>query len=251
MTCQEVREYFDCDMRIGPNPESSPPPEIGEHVARCPRCYRVAAEKNELHRTLQLLRDAALLVPASLDGVVLANYREQVRDLRYMANRDAKRGIALAPLGWAGAIVVIVLMVSYGVRLVSSRNQYFEHARSRPSAPPIAGKSEAAPSRHSAAISGKPRTIRMGRARQTARTLAKRRNYAPETAAEPTLLAPEFQGLMYCDQLSCAGAMDVIRVRVTAGSLRRSSTSLPASALVAADILVGPDGVARGIRVAK
>lgn len=60
-----------------------------------------------------------------------------------------------------------------------------------------------------------------------------------------------FQSLMYCDQLSCAGAMDVIRVQLASPVLGVSSVSPKASNFVSADVLVGSDGIARGIRVVE
>jgi hypothetical protein len=53
---------------------------------------------------------------------------------------------------------------------------------------------------------------------------------------------------MYCDQLSCSGAMEVIRMNLPASALGMQSP-LRTSNLVAADVVVGPDGVARAIRI--
>jgi hypothetical protein len=56
---------------------------------------------------------------------------------------------------------------------------------------------------------------------------------------------------MYCDELSCAGAMDVIRVEVPAEALRVPQRERSGNEPVEADVLVGPDGVARGIRLVQ
>jgi hypothetical protein len=53
---------------------------------------------------------------------------------------------------------------------------------------------------------------------------------------------------MYCDQLSCSGALEVIRMNLPAASLGLASPSRTSN-FVAADVLVGSDGVARAIRI--
>ena len=55
---------------------------------------------------------------------------------------------------------------------------------------------------------------------------------------------------MYCDELSCVGAMEMIRVQLPSS---RVAGLTPASTLpngvIFADVLVGPDGIARSIRI--
>jgi hypothetical protein len=54
---------------------------------------------------------------------------------------------------------------------------------------------------------------------------------------------------MYCDALSCPEAMDLIRVQVpTAAMPGQVSGFIDPSGSVTADVLVGADGIARGIR---
>jgi hypothetical protein len=60
-----------------------------------------------------------------------------------------------------------------------------------------------------------------------------------------------FQSLMYCDQISCPGAMEVIRVQLPSPVMGLTPTSARMGGAVSADILVGPDGIARGIRVVE
>jgi hypothetical protein len=55
---------------------------------------------------------------------------------------------------------------------------------------------------------------------------------------------------MYCDELSCGGAMDVIRVQLPA-STAALAPALSSGGPVFADVLVGSDGIARGIRVVE
>jgi hypothetical protein len=74
----------------------------------------------------------------------------------------------------------------------------------------------------------------------------------PISIAEPDgSFLTSFKSLMYCDQFSCPGAMDVIHVQLSAPVLGVMPASVRASGVVSADILVGPDGIARGIRVVE
>src|SRR5262249_53486263 len=59
----------------------------------------------------------------------------------------------------------------------------------------------------------------------------------------------EFRSLMYCDEISCDGGMNVVRVQLPAlpsGFLPAANTG---TRPVSADVLVGADGFARGIRI--
>jgi hypothetical protein len=61
-------------------------------------------------------------------------------------------------------------------------------------------------------------------------------------------LPPGFHSLMFCDELSCGEALEVIRVQLpSSAGMLAASGGQP----VFADVLVGPDGIARGIRVVE
>jgi hypothetical protein len=50
--------------------------------------------------------------------------------------------------------------------------------------------------------------------------------------------------------LSCDGAMDLIRVQLPSSLLARPASAFrQTSGPVNADVLIGPDGIARGIRI--
>ena len=58
-----------------------------------------------------------------------------------------------------------------------------------------------------------------------------------------------FRSLMYCDVLSCPEAMDMIRVQLPTSAMPGPAAGfIQPSGSVTADVLVGPDGIARGIR---
>ncbi|PSH05704.1 MAG: hypothetical protein CXZ00_00760 [Acidobacteria bacterium] len=60
-----------------------------------------------------------------------------------------------------------------------------------------------------------------------------------------------YSNLMYCDPLTCSGPMQVVRIKVPVGRVRPNLGQSIGNAFVNADVVVGPDGVARAIRVAN
>src|SRR5262249_47443400 len=82
-------------------------------------------------------------------------------------------------------------------------------------------------------------------------TASRPKNQPTWVAGQDNELPTRFQSLVYCDPFSCSGAMDVIRVRLPSPVLRTTPFSGGTDSLVSADVLVGPDGIARGIRVVE
>ncbi len=60
---------------------------------------------------------------------------------------------------------------------------------------------------------------------------------------------PGYSNLMYCDPVACSGPMQVVRIRVPVGEVRPNLGQTVGNSYVNAEIVVGPDGVARAIRV--
>jgi hypothetical protein len=58
-----------------------------------------------------------------------------------------------------------------------------------------------------------------------------------------------FRSLMYCDELSCNGGMEVVRVQLPSPAAGFMPASASGNRAVSADVLVGADGFARGIRI--
>jgi HAMP domain-containing protein len=58
-----------------------------------------------------------------------------------------------------------------------------------------------------------------------------------------------FQNLMYCDALSCSGAMEVIRMQLPVAAMNRDPALQQRNGIVLADVLIGSDGIARAIRI--
>jgi len=56
---------------------------------------------------------------------------------------------------------------------------------------------------------------------------------------------------MYCDALSCGGAMQLIRVQLPSSAAAFEPAAATPYGTIYADVLVGSDGIARGIRVVQ
>jgi hypothetical protein len=62
---------------------------------------------------------------------------------------------------------------------------------------------------------------------------------------------PGYNNLMYCDPVVCSGPMQVVHIKVPAGQVKPDAGESVGNGFVNADVVVGPDGVARAIRVAN
>ncbi len=62
---------------------------------------------------------------------------------------------------------------------------------------------------------------------------------------------PGYSNLMYCDPVVCSGPMEVVHIKVPAGQVKPNLGSTEGNGFVNAEVVVGPDGVARAIRVAN
>lgn len=62
---------------------------------------------------------------------------------------------------------------------------------------------------------------------------------------------PGYSNLMYCDPVVCSGPMQVVHIKVPVGQVKPNLGQTEGNAFVNAEVVVGPDGVARAIRVAN
>jgi hypothetical protein len=250
MTCRELRKYLEREREIGSR-NFRGASEIEEHVSLCKPCHSYVQEHEQTRENLRFVRDAAPAVPASLDRVVLTNYRELVRELARTRERSRKgaRPLVFGALAWTAA-AALALIVSYGEIALFLRG---DHGRSwsgtQTPAPVFAPGIE--PKHNSVAELRPPGTKLELPAEKRILHLEKQEPRRPQIAEQSSSQPVDFQGLMYCDELSCGGTMEVIRMRVPAEALGIGSAVAPTNDLISADVLVGPDGIARGIRVAE
>jgi hypothetical protein len=248
MTCQELRSHLEDRQRAALRTDSV---EVAAHIAICAGCHRIVEEQREIGTGLRLLQESVPQVPPSLDVAVLANYR------RYAANmatsvrlRTRRPRISLvAALGWTAAVAA-AMIVAYGeLRLffpgedaVTSTVQP-RMAESTvappPTAPPLASTSGSG-----------TKTSRGVKRKLPAPASRPVEPARPAVSAANAIDAPPlgFRSLMYCDELSCGGPMEMIRVQLPSPAAGFTTVS-QSSQFIYADVLVGHDGIARGIRI--
>jgi len=245
MTCKEIRAHLQGDNLAAVNPlcESA---ALSEHIAKCGECSRLVEEQKELARCLLLLREGVPAMPTSLDASVLADYRTYISERpRSTTGVPGVGGTGLLGLfHWPEAVAFAVIAVGAVLLFISGQRSSVDRVS-------IEGRSVMAPLPVARANSrpAAPEPVRI-KPNSIARS-AKRAIPAVPVALPENWSSLGFQGLMYCDQLSCPGAMDVIRVQLPSAAVAFGQTSSKASDFVYADVLVGPDGIARGIRVVE
>jgi hypothetical protein len=201
--------------------------------------------QQEVGRTLRLVRESIPQASASLDATVLANYHE------YLAEQTAPSGslslrkrIAPIALTWSGAVAAAVVLAIV-LTFVGRRNA---HTTVLPRAMESATVPQSPnPGTTTAAVSEK---IKQRTPNKFARQIGRKRA-AVSVVDAGSLLPAGFRSLMYCDQLSCAEAMEIIRVQLPTSIPGLTPASTATNDIVFADVLVGSDGIARGIRVVE
>ncbi len=239
MTCKELRWYFedhlrDAEVRCARG-------AVTEHAATCPDCSRFVAEQRELGRSLREIRESVGPVPQSVDASVLLNYRRHVADQR--TGHRVINGNFRPQLAWGLAALALALLLIVGSML---------RARHVTSVSAV----HATTAQADASVKEQPENLArdISRSAKPKLAAAKRiRLQRPERASVPLRTphsVPEgFRSLMYCDELSCPQNMEMIRVQMPSSAMpRQASSFIQTSGSVTADVLVGPDGIARGIR---
>ena len=213
--------------------------EISSHLAACTECARVMKEHQQVAETLQLVQDPDCKPPMALDAAVIANYRRQMseskRAIPLVSTRDFR---PLAILAWSVAAAALVFAA---ILFFHPRREITKIA-----VPPSEIRTRSRPGQ----IAQKPATTKDATV-QTRTVAARNKSSRRSASSEPRDLPQEaFRSLMYCDELSCSDAMEMIRLQLPASFVTRPMPGLaPANGVVTADVLVGPDGIARGIRI--
>ncbi len=245
MTCDELRSCWESDLRVAVNLRSDSA-ELAEHVVSCPECNRFIEEQQEVAKYLHVVRDSAPAIPPSLDVAVVANYRSYVSERSCSAASApvTRRINAPGALGWAAAVAFAVV-VAYGGMLLFIPRQHVWVDRPGtarqpmvPQVPTTANKGTSLAQKHTRRA---PKSLGDSVKRANPASLAERDNWFPT----------RFQSLMYCDQISCPGTMEVIRVQLPSPVFGLTPASARTNGAISADVLVGPDGIARGIRVVE
>jgi hypothetical protein len=238
MNCQELKSYLESSPLLSGDPSAEH--RFADHIAGCPKCVRFIEGQKELRASLSLLRESVSVPSAALDQTVLANYRKHIAGLRASANaaRISKHGLRPSirfAFGLAAAMALVAL-------LLWPRKQ--PGVAIQPVTPPPAISSMRSDTAQRVPIPQRP-------SRGKRRNAVSKQTQAAVSSANMGDSIPEgFRSLMYCDELSCGGAMDVVRIQLQPSDAGLMAAS-QSSNVVSADVLVGADGIARGIRIVR
>lgn len=245
MTCDELHSYF--QHRRGLQSElGRDSADAARHLAACRKCSSIVEEEKNLQKDLRIIRESADLVPESLDAAVLAGYRRLMNELQPAVTPSPRRKAnSVAVFAWR--IAVAAVMVGAAILFFSAR---------RPVPNSVSGQSvqrEVPPSQATHAPLARSSEVHPVHAQRPAghrRTAVGGEQGVFSSEEALGLPSDFFRGLMYCDPLSCAGTMDMIRVQLPSSVVATPQAVLTrTNDLVTADVLVGPDGIARGIRI--
>lgn len=231
MTCQELRLYFEDPFRRDAAFKAE-----AEHLVHCPECARFVEARGELGAGLRLIRESRPQPSAALETVVLADYRHQVAG-RLSGVTWFPRRRRLAVACWSAAAAALILAAALALhsgRGSDNSTVQLHSARPLPAPEPITPTKAA-----NIVRPAKPMGSLSARHQRPARS---------EKVVESPALA-DFRSLMYCDELSCGGAMQLIRVQLASSAVAFAPAGATTNDVIYADVVVGPDGIARGIRV--
>jgi hypothetical protein len=246
MTCAELHALFESDLRAVID-LAHKDAECSEHIAKCPDCGQFMEEQKDLAKCLLVMRDTAPAVPASLDASVLARYRvDRIEHSRSVAAIPSARPISRQrAFRWTAAATFAAVIALGAIVLFIPRRHTVPNA-ALTERPRITAQVPL-PANASAAVATRP----LRRKPKSAAGFMKRANPTMLAARSDNPIPAGFQSLMYCDPLSCPDAMDVIRVELPSPAFGLHTVSPNSHGVVFADILVGSDGIARGIRVVE
>jgi hypothetical protein len=235
MTCHELRLYFEDPLRM-----DAKFPREAEHLAHCTECARFVEARHELGARLRLVRESAPEPSAALKAVVLANYRRRITgDLPLVRSRTRGfRGVYWTAA--ATAVLALAAVLLHPARRLETSNFKTESAQRPMAQPRISEKSANRVPWTDAASS--PKT-RLRSARQPRRV--------PQLPTTKSPASDDFRSLMYCDALSCGGAMQLIRLQLPSSAAAFGPAAASPDGAIYADVLVGSDGIARGIRIVQ
>ena len=239
MNCQELHNHFETNPRL----DADFPPAVVSHATSCASCSRFVDEQLALKKSLQSLRETAAEAPDTFDARVLADFRMRGLDakptmlsLGHISSSSALRW------GVAGATALVIAAILF----TSTRRAPKANLQTQtPSGAVASVSSDAAP-----LVTPKfPGAPSMKRKRRVIPRPVPNQSAVASNRLDNRLPAG-FRSLMYCDALTCSAPMQMIRVQIPSGLIARPTPSLVnTSGAVNADVLIGSDGIARGIRI--
>ena len=243
MTCKDFHNHWErgVDTSAQALSEST---EMAEHARACPECSGFVRDEHLLEKHLDLVRAAVPEVPPSLDAKVLGNYRRYLAERPVAIDRGRWRVHLENALPWTAALAFAAMVAYLAIAFFMPHSSTgWANGKDRTPAGrtpvPVVAEKQVSPPTPIAKAHSSPR-----RAHNQGENLA--------AAAHGDDAFPRaFHSLVYCDQISCPGAMEVIRVELPAPVLGFAQAPAQPGGMVSADVLVGADGIARGIRVVE
>jgi hypothetical protein len=245
MNCQELQSYFESHSHMDAGVQLAS--DVAEHIAVCAECCRLVEGQKELDASLRLMRESAPPVPASLDATVLANYRRRAT-VSQTSEGPSRWGAGF--VSWRlGAVAVTLLILA---TIFSLRKSSVTTKTGPPTHPPVVARMpQPAPPE-----GARPEVVRKNTV--AAQRPERKKLDVDATTQTSAAVSPDrlddtfpdgFRSLMYCDELSCDGGMEVLRVQLPSPAAGFMPASASGGRVVSADVLVGADGFARGIRI--
>jgi hypothetical protein len=236
MTCHELRLHFEDPLRM-----DAEFPGKAEHLAHCIECARFVEARRKLGSGLCLVRESAPEPSEALKASVLANYRAQISggDPTLVRSRTRRFTVVAWTTAAAAALVLAVALLHPARRLETS-NSKIESAQ-----PPMAETGTFEKGANSVPWTNAASSLK------TQLRSARQPRRAPLVATTKSPTSEDFRSLMYCDELSCGEAMQLIRVQLPSSAAAFGPAAAAPYGTIYADVLVGSDGIARGIRVVQ
>jgi len=209
--------------------------EIVAHIEGCFECKDFVHQRRELALGLLRIREASPEVPQSLNAAVLTAFRQHVaiprREHKLLPKGTGRVAIYSSSAALLVAAAVVVFLVLPGKKVAPNIHT--------PEAP-----------QQVAVVSASKSDSQVQIKEVTAhKKVIKKSSPPPAISHDQSSFPSGFTSLMYCDQLSCAGDMEIVRVQLSPSMLGLPAIRTDAPGTIVADVLVGPDGIARGIRL--
>ena len=238
MSCQKLQAYFEQhEGCVSPRIADA---ELIEHAANCSSCREFAQSQKEVAAGLNLLQKSAPAVPQALDAAVLAAYHREVALPPSATVPPVHAQTGWAGLRWAAAAAFCLVLVT----ALFFRTSHSTKPRPEAQARPLVVASPPKPA--AADVAAPPKTER----RKSATASSNPIRAAAAPGRHSSSLPSGFRSLMYCDEISCSGGMEVVRIQLPSQGLALTQASAQ-SGSVSADVLVGEDGLARAIRIVE
>lgn len=221
MNCDWYEKQVDNDS-VDLWPDGEPSSLLSEHARTCITCDSLVKRESELRRQLEELaqRTQALQPSPSVRKILLAEL-DSVRST-YRPRRERLLYYALAMAAVICLIVVLVVGNHPPVPAPAVAN-----APAETPALPITPQTNPAPS---------PLATRVAQHRES--------SHRPSSVSPPSP-RNDFYPVVMCDSVTCAGPALTVRVQLPRSPLSTRSSNTP----VTADLLVGEDGLVRGVRL--